>query len=292
MTLVFAMIIVPFWLYHKVPRRRLSGYELFLNSLLPVLFHYILKLIDYNSIIVVISIFFMIILTIGIYILQKYCKVKKVQIAYYARHIVAICILFIIIPCYLYYQYEKPTQEYISALTKDEVVLASKNTDEEKLVNDLHNIQWNKISIEEKSSVILRVIEYESGVLGVDVPKLEIKNLDTEVFKGMYSHENKTITLNSYYLGREKIGECLSTAIHELYHSYEHSVIDITMNIDKQIYNNNAYFEKAVTWCEANDSYIQDRKTPDGYENNALEVDARDYAKKTVCERYGFVLDE
>ena len=88
------------------------------------------------------------------------------------------------------------------------------------------------------------------------------------------------------------IGECLVTALHELFHSYEHSVIDIIMNIDKQIYNDNAYFAKAVNWCKANASYIQDRKTPDGYENNALEVDAREYAEKTVTEKYGFVLEE
>lgn len=289
--LIVMMMVFPFVLYRTIPKKKMSAYELFLNSILPVLIHYMFKVIKYNITIVIITLILIAGLTLGIYVLQKHCNIRKIRVVYFARHFVAFAIILLIIPSYLYYRYEKPTQEYISAMQDveqhNETAMA-----ENDLRTELHNCSWKKLSIEEKSNLLLKVVERESLILGIRPPVISVEDLESQVHMGTYNHDTQTITLNSYHLGSSDIVGSLNTVLHELYHSYQHSVIDIMKKIDKNVYGKNSYFLSAESWMAANESYIDDRKTPGGYENNALEVDARAYAYKTVFENYGFDSEE
>lgn len=289
-TLIISMFFSNIIFYKSIPTKRQNTYELFLNSLLPVLFFYMLKLIDYNVIIVILTLLLITIASVLIYALQRYCRVRKIRIIYFVRHIIAFNIVILIIPSYLYYHYEKPTQEYISNIEfyeQKNVGYSEIDNEYETLKSELHNCNWDKISISEKSKYILCFIEYEAKELGISPPSLKVENLDTETYKGFYSHSTKTITLNSYNLLSKNIDECLITVAHEVYHAFQHSVIDIMGNLNKEVYEDNNYFAKAKIWIEADKSYATDKKTVLGYENNALEVDAREFADELV-RKYGF----
>ena len=76
----------------------------------------------------------------------------------------------------------------------------------------------------------------------------------------------------------------MRTSMHELYHAYQDSVIDILNELPISA-RDNSYFNKAVEWQFADENYAEDHKNVNTYESNALEVDARAYADKIV-EKY------
>lgn len=222
-TLVISMVFSNIVFYKCIPTKRQNTYELFLNALLPVLFFYMLKLIDYNVVIVILTLLLITIASVLIYALLRYCQVRKIRIMYFVRHIIAFNIVMLIIPSYLYYQYEKPTQEYISNIEfyeQKNVGYSEIDNEYETLKSELHKCNWDKISISEKSKYILCFIEYEAKELGISPPSLKVENLDTETYKGFYDYSTKTITLNSYYLLSKNIDECLITVAHEVYHAF------------------------------------------------------------------------
>jgi len=284
--LISAMVLSNVFLYNSIPSKKMNTYELFLNSLLPVLIYYLLKTIDYNMMIVTITVALIVCASVCIYWLQRYCNIKRIRMVYYARHIIAFNIVLLIIPSFLYYRYEKPAQEYVSRIENMSVVSELKEDELEKFKTKINNCKWEKLSVDEKGDLLLEFIENESVQLGIAPPMLCVENLDSESYKGLYNHSIKTITVNSYYLISENKEDCLNTVAHELYHAFQHSVIDIMSKLDENDYETNSYFLKGKTWIAARNSYAEDGKTSQGYRNNALEVDARDYAREVLAKKY------
>lgn len=287
-TLLLLMFLCPVFLFYTIPKSKLNAYELFINSALPVLLHYILRMIDYNLVIVVLTLLMIISLSLGVYYLQKFGGIKQIYVTYYVRHIAAICVAFCIIPGYIHYRYMQPIKEYTSSYEQKDQTADSREQEREALIQELHAVNWNQLAVNEKSQLLHKVILLESKELGMKPPKLEVVNLDTDKYLGLYNHHKKAITLNTYHLGRKDITESLNTTLHECYHAYQHSVMDIMQHMDKEIYDDNLYFQKAVEWIQARDSYNDDSKTQKDYMTNALEVDARDYAEKMTLSKYGF----
>jgi len=290
--LIISMIASNIILYRYIPSKKMSTYELFLNSLLPVLVYYMLKMIDYNGVLVLITVGLIFIGSVCIYCLQKYCKLKRIRMVYFVRHIIAFNIILLIIPGYLYYRYEKPMEEYIGRVDETSLAIVSQENELEKLREKIHSCDWNNMTIDEKGALMLEFVETESKDLGIEPPILNNKNLDSGSYKGLYNHGSQTITMNSYFLIAESKEDCFNTVAHELYHSFQHSVIDIMREIDTEEYEYNSYFKKGKNWILAQSSYDEDCKTAQGYQNNALEVDAREFAEKLIARKYGFKDDK
>lgn len=265
-----------------IPNKRLNMYELFLNAILPVMLYYILKTIDYS--IVPLSIFLIVsnFLTISIIYLQKISKVGKIRVMYYLRHIIALCTVVVIIPSFLCFQFdEKSIYEYFEQTNIDSVSTQNSEAGEEKTIALLANCNWDRLNSEERSDILYEVMKYEASVLGIPAPKLQVVNTQRELTLGSYDNLSKTISLNNFYLGQNSLDECLRTAMHELYHAYQDSVIDILNELPISV-RDNSYFNKAVEWQFADKNYVEDHKNVNTYESNALEVDARAYANELV----------
>ena len=266
-----------------IPNKRLNLYELFLNAALPVLFYYTLKTIDYSNAPSIIFIVVVLLLTIAIIYLQKLANVKKIKVMYYLRHIIAICTVIVIIPSFVLFRFDdKAIYEYFEQKNID--VVQDSNVDETEISSLLTTCNWEELNSEERSDVLYKVIKYEASLLGIPVPKLQVVNTHPDITMGSYDNLTGIISLNNFHLGQNSIEECLSTAMHELYHAYQNSVIKILDDLPLSV-RENSYFDKAVEWQFADKSYAEDHKNVNTYESNALEVDARAYADEIV-EKY------
>ena len=268
-----------------IPDKRLNLYELFLNAALPVMLYYTFKTIDYSNAPMIIFFGTSALLTIAIIYLQKIAKVRKIRIVYYVRHIMAICSIVIIIPSFLFFAFdEKAVYEYYEEVNVDSLQTQDLNAGEEKYIELLTDCKWENLNNEKRSDILYELIKYEASVLGIPAPKLQIVNTQRDQTLGSYDHSSGVILLNNFHLGKNSLEECLSTAMHELYHSYQHSVINILEELPINS-RKNSYFNKAVEWQLADNSYAEDHKKFSTYKNNALEVDARNFADEIV-EKY------
>ncbi len=282
--LFIAVVCCPMFLNSTIPNKRLNIYELFLNSALPVLLHYIFKTLDHSFIPSIIFLIFCIALTVGIIYLQKSAHVKRVRVIYYLRHIIALGIIIVILPCYIYYRYEKPVYEFFEEPPKTAIDSTERDVVQDDIVKIVYDCNWESSNNEKRAHVLFEVVKFEASQLGISPPKVYITNEMKEITYGSYDNETNIIRMSNYHLGQRTKKECITTALHELYHAYEFSVINITKTLsDEQ--KSNVYFEKANKWVLANENYSEDHKNPATYENNMLEVDARAYAEKTT-EKY------
>ena len=268
-----------------IPVKRLSMYEIFLNTLFPVFLYLALKTIDYSNIPIMIFIVLTFLALLTVVYLQRLSNVKKIRVIYYLRHIVALCAVIVIIPSFLYFNFDdKAVHKYLEYQeTKTSDSQATKKN-EEKIVKLLSECDWGNLDSGKRSDILYEVIKYEAVGLGIPTPELQISNSFRELTRGSYDDKTGVIRLNNYYIGQDTLADCLRTAMHELYHSYQSYVIGIVKNLPEE-QKNVSYFDKAIEWQYANDNYAEDHKNINTYENNALEVDARAFADKIV-EKY------
>ncbi len=287
-SLSFSLIFFPLILYYFIPKTKLNYYELFLNSALPVLLHYILKLIDYNLPITIFSLLLMLALSAGVYALQKYGGIRRIRMVYYVRHIAAICVMFLVVPAYIHYNYMDTAERYEASFEERRATAQALEKEKETLIQDLQNAKWSVLSADSKTELLNRVVIYESKEFGMKAPRLVIEKFEKKSLKGQYNDGIKTISINSQHLN-DSLAACLDTVLHECYHAYQHSVIGIVNQIDKEVYDDNLYFKQAEEWMQARTTYNDDLKTTKSYLENQLEVDARRFALEKRKSVYGFV---
>lgn len=286
--LSLSLIIFPVVLYYFIPKAKLNYYELFLNSALPVLLHYIFKVVDDNLTLIIITMFLIIAISVGLYVLQKSGGIQHIKMVYYVRHIAAICVMFLIVPAYIHYNYMDTKERYVASFEERQNEQVARQEELQHLKQDLQNAKWSILSTAAKTELLNRVIIYESKEFGMKAPRLAVETLKKKNYNGQYNHGTKTVSINSQHLN-DSLSSCLDTVLHECYHAYQHSVIDILKQIDKEVYDDNLYFEKAGEWMLARTTYNDDTKTTQGYRDNQLEVDAREFASEKRMKVYGFV---
>lgn len=284
--LCISMLWFPMLINPTIPKRKVNAYEIFLNSVLPLLLLYPLRILDYSIIPVLIFLVMTIILTMGIVYLQKIAHVKKIRVIYYLRHILTIGIVVVIIPCHLYFKYDKPVHEYSEELTVKEDCSAGTSLDNDELKKIFFNCEWDTLSNEERSEMLYEIIKFEADKLGIPAPRVYLSNDMHEFTLGSYDNTDKIIRINNYQLGKRSQEDSLSTAMHELYHAYQNSVVELYLDLPEN-YKANSYFDKAAEWMMADENYAKDHQNPNTYENNLLEVDARAFAEKKTDEYLG-----
>ena len=243
----------------------------------------VFRIYDQNKMPVILFLSFAIITGTIITIFRKRNKCRKLRLAFYMRHIVAIGLITIILPSQLYLDFSMGREYYCYVETTP--VMNGKSADFNEFKNEIQSINWGRLNLEEKSNIVAKLITIEGTELGLkELPSIRIEDFENTRVNAFY--ENNKIHLNSNYISKASKTEGIATAAHELFHSYQTELIDRTKTILPEEVLDFEYFEQLSSWVDADESYLEDKTSNyDSYYNNALEVDARTYSDK-ILEKY------
>lgn len=139
---------------------------------------------------------------------------------------------------------------------------------------------WDKASVEERQQILQDYVDEVIAIYGLqDVDRRirwdnEATYTDSSITWGYYYHDDHSITLNERALTDSVSSwdsyDLLETVSHELRHAYQHEAVDHPTD----------YMVTAETiaeWDYNIDHYIRPEVNYDGYRDQTIEVDARDF---------------
>lgn len=140
---------------------------------------------------------------------------------------------------------------------------------------------WNTLTSKEKFDTINAVIvneQYNLGVVNYNQAVFKVEDLDDRLW-GTYWHFDKSITIDKYHLENDDVYDVINTACHETRHLYQHTMIDLYENKDKD-WKNLATKEDIQAYKNDFDNYVSALDGDeyfDEYYNQYVEIDAREY---------------
>lgn len=138
---------------------------------------------------------------------------------------------------------------------------------------------WEGLGREERLKVLLELLTYESGKLGIDCPDIRTKCLSKNVL-GQYSEGCKEMRIDIKELDQCGSYEAVLIMLHELFHAYQHKCvaeIELTEDMKKL-----KYFESLTAWKENVEHYENGMKDAMQYLKQPLERDAQGFAEEEI----------
>lgn len=146
---------------------------------------------------------------------------------------------------------------------------------------------WKSYSIPEKITVMQRLADFETEMLGI--PSITIAaDLIGAYTLGSYSDETNEILVNTKYLDTSPVVECIDTICHEVRHSLQFQIVS-SIDWDNPIFQT-SYFDELRSWFRNQENYKSAWLYGfEEYENQPLEVDARNYAERETEKIMSYV---
>lgn len=144
---------------------------------------------------------------------------------------------------------------------------------------------WKKLAFNEKLDVLHSVIKIEQENLGLpDDLQIDVCKM-TEDLLGRYNDYSKQILINDNLFLDETSDELLDTVCHEAYHSYQHRLISIYIDMDEKD-KNLKLFRNIGRYENEFRNYKNGFDDFDSYYTQTCENNARKYAEERVKEYY------
>lgn len=180
-----------------------------------------------------------------------------------------------------------------STLVTAAVAPATPSTVEEQTLNNhmdtmalLQSGSWSGLTLQERLDVLQTAANIEQRYLGLpDGMTVGAADLEEGVL-GYYSDAAHEIVISIDHLQDDSSWDVLNTVCHEVYHSYQHRVVDAWLDADEAI-RGLRMFKKAGAYAEEFQDYISGNEDFCSYYNQDCEIDARDYAEEAVNDYYG-----
>ena len=166
--------------------------------------------------------------------------------------------------------------------------------DSGEYVKQIFAENWKDIETDKKLDVFQSIVNLETSKMSVPNVKVSSYSTESEIL-AYYNPAEKQIYVNTDILNTIEGGQALNVILHECRHAYQHNVVSIIDWSDKNT-QNNYYYSDARSWKENFDNYIMvddltDEEEFRKYEQQSIEVDARDYAVKRGQYYQNFVLE-
>jgi len=147
-----------------------------------------------------------------------------------------------------------------------------------KLDNDV----WNGLTEQEKANVMQVVADIETDYLGIGRVTVQFAQLD-KWHEGVYDRQNRVISLRlregyEYEYERDAM-LTLYALLHECRHAFQSDCVD-SLDWENEELVSGPYFHQARQWKYEFENYIDGSVDYEGYEKQAIEVDADEYAMK------------
>lgn len=214
---------------------------------------------------------------------------RRYQLAFRRCSVIGIAVI-CAIPCIssLFYGFESPTYKATEDLwsqlfpkietveeTDESVSLYEKNNE---LWGYLQEENWKQLSIHKRITVMQKLVDFESEVLGVPTVPVTSAMIDTATL-GAYDNESNQMWINTEHLANSSVQEVINTICHEVHHSYVDYLVN-TLDWDNPAMNS-AYFAELRELMDSQENYKSAWNYGfDAYENQPLEVAAREYASE------------
>lgn len=132
-----------------------------------------------------------------------------------------------------------------------------------------------------------RLTDFETEMLGI--PSVTITaDLIGAYTLGSYNDETNEILVNTKYLDGSPVEECIDTICHEVRHSLQFQIVS-SVDWDNPIFQS-SYFDELRSWSQNQKNYKGAWLYGfEEYENQPLEVDARDYAERETEKIMSYV---
>lgn len=137
---------------------------------------------------------------------------------------------------------------------------------------------WSKYTINEKITIMQKLVDFEADCLGIPTIPITTELLSGFTL-GQYSNEAKEIWIDIEHLAKSPVEECIQTICHEIFHSYQHYLVD-NLDWDSDVLQC-SYFTELHVWKENQENYRSVWTSGyDAYESQPLEITARSYAEQ------------
>ena len=154
-------------------------------------------------------------------------------------------------------------------------------SDEDLLL--LNSSEWDALSAEKRCDLLLLVAQETSDALGIEPPSLSLDAQMPDNEAGYYDHTDNSIHLWRSYIGRESAQNAVTVILHELYHAYEHAIVDSdAINWDSPDVEKLPYFRSILTWKTEFETYVPGDRWDvnlDEYFDQSVEYDARAFSR-------------
>lgn len=140
----------------------------------------------------------------------------------------------------------------------------------------IHSNNWNKCTLEEKKDALQAIEDRISKEQGRTPVKLDFQRNNSDELGAYDFFQSKGVVINEALLETENSQFAVTTVLHEGYHAYQDQLVNGI--VDGTHLN-------AELWKDSLEGrYISHSQSPRGYEEQALERDAREYAEKMERE--------
>ena len=145
----------------------------------------------------------------------------------------------------------------------------------------LQEKNWNRLSIQERITVIQELVDFESEALGIPTVPVTSAMIGMATL-GAYDNESNQMWINTEHLAKSSVQEVINTICHEVHHSYV-DYLASTLDWNNPAMNS-AYFTELKELRDSQESYKSAWSYGfDAYENQPLEVAAREYASEETA---------
>lgn len=270
-------------------KKKNSVEDLFLNISAPLVVLIFLKVLQYHFVYsinaLVIACVFAIYKVID-FVYSEYFPenvLKRIRMIYYiCRKRIIYFLLFSLAPMAVYVNYQENTEGgriFFEATAEENDKNANLETPD--LVSAK---QWDMLVVENRLQKMKEFADYECNKLGINpVEVFGIKQI-TDGTLAFYSHQEESVYFNIIYLNECSLEEALHVTSHEIYHRYEHAIIDTLIALEEAgiPYEELEYYEEAKELKSASDNYYLDSLSYSSYSQNILEIKAEEFAKNEV----------
>lgn len=218
---------------------------------------------------------------------------RRYQFAFKRCSVLGIAVL-CAVPCLLsifVYSFESPTYKATEELwnqlfPETEVVVGTGKADNlyeknAELWGYLQEKNWNRLSIQERITVIQKLMDFESGVLGFPTVPVTSAMIGMSTL-GAYDNESNQMWIHTKNLAESSPREIVNTICHEAHHAYVDYLVN-TLDWDNPAMNS-SYFAELRELMDSQKNYKSALKYGfAAYENQPLEVAAREYSEKETA---------
>lgn len=150
----------------------------------------------------------------------------------------------------------------------------------------LQEEKWAQLTLPERLSVLQTVANIESEDLGLPEPLKVIGVSQDLSLGGSYDDADRTIQINLSNLQDSTAEETLDSLLHEVYHSYQHRLVEAYDAMQDEQLRQLMIFQNAAQYKAEFEDYTDSEEDLEGYYFQKCEQDARSYAE--LCTEYYF----
>ena len=151
------------------------------------------------------------------------------------------------------------------------------------------NARWKPLTISEKLCTLQAIADCAVEDLGIPAPvTVVLADFEMDNLLGDYDHAERIIRISRDHLETDDADECLNTILHEVYHCYERSLMDLYIELPEQA-QSLYLFRDCRQYIEETRNYVGGIDSDEGiieYYNQQVEEDCRTYAENMVHVYY------